>query len=161
MHKEPRRGVLISFVGGMYVAGAHVHLTDPQGLNAVHIAAVGREGSPQQCEKVMSLLLASAQQQGKGDGEIESCACGLARMYTRTHVGLPRCVSVSVSLSAYNRLIVCDTWIYWLDRIGACRSADAAGGRHASALHGADGARRDLPPGTQRFALVSCARMPA
>jgi hypothetical protein len=104
-------GLLWSHV---YVAGAQVHLTDPQGLNAVHIAAVGREGSPQQCEQVMNLLLASAQQQGTGYGEMESWREGLREcVHTHTHThtcGLASvcvCVCVSLSVSACNRLMAC------------------------------------------------------
>ena len=43
-------------------AGAHAHLTDSQALNAVHICVVGREGSGEQCEAVLRMLLQRSQQ---------------------------------------------------------------------------------------------------
>jgi hypothetical protein len=38
-------------------AGAQVHLTDPQGLNAVHITVVAREGPDQAYEEILQVLL--------------------------------------------------------------------------------------------------------
>jgi len=60
---------LFDVVALLLQAGAYAHLTDTQGLNAVHIATVGREASPEAYEKVLGLLLERSQQLGLGLAE--------------------------------------------------------------------------------------------
>lgn len=63
---------LFDVVALLLQAGAHPHLTDSQGLNAVHIAAVGREASPEAYEKVIRMLLQRSQQLGLGLAEAQT-----------------------------------------------------------------------------------------
>lgn len=53
-------------LSGVVWTGVHAHLTDAQGLNAVHIAVVGRERAGQQYERILELLLERSQQLGLG-----------------------------------------------------------------------------------------------
>ena len=57
-------------------AGAQVHLTDTQGLTAVHIAVVGRDGDDRCYEQVLHLLLSRSTQLGLGLAQIATVVNG-------------------------------------------------------------------------------------